>query len=170
MRHSKTFIAIIIGLITASCIGPTGPRGPAGPGTEIYSSTIEIVADEDFGVEDEFVSVASYGWNILDVSTVDEGIVMAYISFQGSTAWHALPLSTPFENDIVVLRYSFDIENFDLIVEGEVANNNEANENLFDGDVLRVVAIPPSLLLKSKGLDYTDYDAVVEAYDLVFKD
>ena len=95
---------------------------------------------------------------------------MAYIRFNGSTAWHALPLSTPFENDIVILRYSFDIDNFDLIVEGEIADNNEANEDLFNGDVLRIVAIPPTLLFKSKGLDYNNYDAIVEAYGLEFDD
>ncbi|MFV1884921.1 MAG: hypothetical protein ACMZ7B_10570 [Balneola sp.] len=169
MKTLKIFITLFIGTLTASCIGPTGPRGPQGE-VEIYSDTIVIVADEDFAVEDEFVSVASYGWNILDEETVDFGLVMGYLRFQGTTSWHALPFNTPFENDIVVLRYSFDIDNFDLIVEGEVADNNEANENLFDGDVLRIVAIPPSLLLKAKGLDYTDYEAVVKAYNLRFDD
>lgn len=168
MKTSKLFIILFIGILTASCVGPTGPRGPAG--SEVYSATIEIVSDEDFGIENEFVSIASYGWNILDISTVDDGLVLGYISFAGSTAWHALPLSTPFENDIVVLRYSFDINNFDLIVEGEVADNNEANENLFDGDILRIIAIPPTVLAKSKGLDYSNYEAVVKAYDLNFED
>lgn len=168
MKTSKIFIFLFIGIITASCVGPTGPRGPAG--SEVYSATIEIDSDVDFGIEDEFVSVASYGWNILDEETVDYGLVLGYIRFQNTTNWHALPFTTPFENDIVVLRYSFDIDNFDLIVEGEVANNNEANENLFDGDVLRIVAIPPTLLLKGKGLDYTNYEAVVNAYNLKFDD
>ncbi len=168
MKTSNIFIALFIGLLTASCVGPTGPQGPAG--SEVYSATIEIDSDVDFGVVDEFVSVASYGWNILDVSTVDDGLVLGYINFAGTTSWHALPLSTPFENDLVVLRYSFDIDNFDLIVEGEIADNNEANENLFDGDVLRIVAIPPTLLAKGKGLDYRNYEAVVKAYNLNFED
>ena len=169
----KTYSTLILASIfITSCVGvgPTGPIGPAGQDAEIYSETITIFSDEDFAIEDEFVSVASYGWNILDELTVDEGMVMAYIRFNGSTAWHALPLSTPFENDIVILRYSFDIDNFDLIVEGEIADNNEANEDLFNGDVLRIVAIPPTLLFKSKGLDYNNYDAIVEAYGLEFDD
>ncbi len=171
MKSTKATITIIAGILFTSCIGssgPTGPQGPSGQSAEIYSETITIDSDIDFGIVDEYVSVASYGWNILDEATVDEGLVLGYLRFQGSTSWHALPLSTPFENDIVILRYSFDIDDFSLIVEGEVANNNEANENLFDGDVLRIVAIPPTRLLKLKGLDYTNYEAVVRAYDLKF--
>lgn len=171
MKQVKAIIPILILFTTISCVesvGPRGPEGPPGRDAEIYTESIEIDADIDFGVVDEFVSVASYGWNILDVETVDYGMVLAYLRFDGSTAWHALPLSTPFENDLVVARYSFDIDNFDLIIEGEIANNNEANEALFDGDVLRVVAIPPTQLSKFKGLDYTDYEAVVQAYDLTF--
>ncbi|GAB5408743.1 MAG: hypothetical protein BalsKO_11080 [Balneolaceae bacterium] len=171
MNSSKAIITIITGVLFTSCIGtsgPAGPEGPAGASAEIYSESITINSDADFAVEDEFVSVASFGWNILDEATVDEGLVLGYLRFNGTTPWHALPLSTPFENDIVILRYSFDINDFSLIVEGEVANNNEVNENLFNGDVLRIVAIPPTLLAKSKGLDYTDYEAVVKAYDIKF--
>ncbi|MEQ9310398.1 MAG: hypothetical protein RLN90_13165 [Balneolaceae bacterium] len=173
MKSLKTIIILITGILFTSCIGtsgPAGPEGPAGESAEVYSETIIIDSEVDFVIDDEFVSIASYGWNILDEATVDEGLVLGYIRFNGSTPWHALPISTPFENDIVILRYSFDIDDFTLILEGEVANNNEANENLFDGDVLRVVAIPPTLLAKAKGLDYTNYEAVVKAYNLVFED
>lgn len=173
MKSLKTIIILITGILFTSCIGtsgPAGPEGPAGESAEVYSETIIIDSEVDFVIDDEFVSIASYGWNILDEATVDEGIVLGYIRFNGSTPWHALPISTPFENDIVILRYSFDIDDFTLILEGEVANNNEANENLFDGDVLRVVAIPPTLLAKAKGLDYTNYEAVVKAYNLDFED
>lgn len=171
MKPTKAIAIIITGILFASCIGtsgPAGPEGPAGESAEIYSETITINSDTDFGRDDEFVSIASYGWNILDEATVDEGLVLGYIRFQNTTPWHALPLSTPFENDIVILRYSFDIDDFSLILEGEVADNNEANENLFDGDILRIVAIPPSLLFKSKGLDHSNYEAVVNAYNLEF--
>ncbi len=173
MKSTKTIITIITGILFTSCVGtsgPAGPEGPAGQSAEIYSETITINSDLDFGVVDEYVSVASYGWNILDVETVDDGIVLAYVRFQGTTPWHALPLSTPFENDIVVLRYSFDINDFSLIVEGEVADNNEVNENLFDGDILRIVAIPPTYPAKMVNIDYTDYEAVVKAYNLHFDD
>ena len=66
-----------------------------------------------------------------------------------------MPLSTPFENDVVVLRYSFDVDNFDLIIEGETANNNDLNEDLFDGDIIRVIAIPLAMF-KSKGINYNN--------------
>ncbi|MFN1833986.1 hypothetical protein AB2B38_001890 [Balneola sp. MJW-20] len=161
---------LISSLFISSCIvGDEGPAGPPGrDGTvEIYTSTIQIQAS-DFVIEDEYISVAEYGWDNLDVATVDEGLVLGYIRFEGTTAWQSLPLSVPFESDLVVLRYSFDIETFNLIVEGEIANNNAANAQLFDGDVLRVVAIPPSRLKMGKGIDYTNYEQVVDAYGIKF--
>ncbi|MEQ9265632.1 MAG: hypothetical protein RLN81_10455 [Balneolaceae bacterium] len=165
MRATKIFTVLVIGFFATSCVTEIGPAGEDGV-VEIYTSTIVINSNIDFGVVDEFVSIASYEWNNLDEATVDYGVVLGYLRFEGSTNWHALPFSTPFENDVVVLRYSFDINNFDLIIEGEVADNNEVNEAIFDGDELRVVAIPSSLLLKGKGIDYSDYEQVARLYNL----
>ena len=177
MRAQLLSTILLGSLIFSSCVSTVGPEGPAGRDgrdghdgddgqVEIYNGTFTVDSDIDFGIVDEYVSVASYAWGILDEVTVDEGLVLAYIRFEGSTAWHSLPLSTPFENDIVVLRYSFDIDNFDLIVEGEVANNNELNEDLFDGDTIRVIAIPPSMMLKGKNIDYNNYEQVKTLYEL----
>lgn len=167
----RIFTIGLVGIATVSCISTTGPEGPPGRDgddgvVEIYSASIDIDADQDFEVVDEYVSVASYGWDILDEETVDYGVVLAYLRFDGTTNWHALPMSVPYENDLLVLRYSFDIDNFDLIIEGEVAGNNNVNEALFDGDTFRIVAIPPGLLLKGKVIDYSNYDEVAEAYGL----
>ncbi len=171
MRAQKIIIIGLLGFIIASCEVSVGPEGPAGRDgrdgeVEIYNGTFTINSNNDFGVIDDFVSVASYEWDILDVATVDEGLVLAYIQFSGTTSWKSLPLSTPFEDDVVVLRYGFDIDNFDLIIEGEIANNNEMNEGIFDGDVVRVIAIPPSQLFKTKGVNYDDYEQIASIYNL----
>ena len=166
----KTITLTLIAVLTTSCInneGPIGPRGEDGQ-VEIYSDTIIIDADVDFGVIDEFLSLASYGWGPLDEETVDYGVVLAYLRFEGTTAWQSLPLTTPFDGDAVILRYSFDIDNFDLIIEGEVGGNNELNEDLFDGDVLRIVAIPPSQLGRAKAINLNNYEDVVAFYGLEF--
>ncbi|MBO6621204.1 MAG: hypothetical protein JJ892_02755 [Balneola sp.] len=168
MKQSKFLLPLFsILLLTQACtITNEGPQGPPGAdGVQIYSSTSTIFAD-DFDIVDEFVSINEFEWDILDEATVDEGLVLGYLQFEGTTSWHALPFSTPFQDDLVNLRYVFDINSFDLLLEGEVADNNEVNEDLFDGDVLRVVAIPPSLLFKSKGLDYRNYNQVAEFYGL----
>lgn len=163
-------VPMFIMLVTA-CAGPTGPRGPKGErgddGIQIYSDVIKINA-QDFIRIDEYVSVNKFEWDLLDEATVDEGLVLAYLRFKGETAWNSLPYSIPFENDFVNMRYLFDINSFDLIIEGEIAGNNGINEDLFDGDYLRVIAIPPSLMLRAKNLDYSDYDAVVKAYNLEY--
>ncbi len=170
-RSINTILSLFLSIfILQGCtITNEGPRGPQGrdgaDGVQIYSSTSTIFAD-DFDVVDEFVSINEFEWDILDEETVDFGMVLGYIQFEGTTSWHALPFSVPFENDLVNLRYVFDINSFDLLLEGEVADNNEANEDLFDGDVLRVVAIPPSQVFKAKGFDYRNYNQVAEYYGL----
>lgn len=173
MRATVTIGLLVMGFIFSSCISTISPEGPRGRDgrdgeVDIYNGSFVINSTNDFGVVDEYVSIASYGWDILDVSTVDEGLVLAYIQFDGSTSWQSLPLSTPFENDVVVLRYGFDIDNFDLILEGETPDNNQINESLFDGNIVRVVAIPPGQMFKGKGLDYSDFEQVKAFYNLEF--
>ncbi len=163
MKNFTSLLSLLSLSLILACTGPVGPAGA--PGVQIYSSTSSIFADE-FVALDEFVSVNEFSWDLLDEETVDEGLVMGYLQFEGTTSWHALPFSVPFENDVVFLRYEFDINSFDLILEGEVANNNQVNADLFDGDILRVVAIPPSLIIRGKGLDYKNYEDVAKAYNL----
>lgn len=157
---SLLFVLLFFGI---ACEGPAGPPGRDAE-VAIFSQTIQIL-NTDFVVEDEFTSVAEYTWNALDELTVDEGIVLGYLRFEGTTAWHPLPLTTPFANDVVVLRYNFDIDSFNLILEGEVADNNATNADIFDGDTLRVVVIPPNQLIKGK-IDYSNYEQVAKLYGL----
>lgn len=169
MRYAQFTPIFLIALISGACINSTGPRGPEGApgldGVQIYSEVARINA-ADFVAIDEFISINRFEWNILDELTVDEGLVLGYLRFSGETSWNALPFGIPFENDYVNLRYVFDINSFDLVIEGEIANNNIANEDLFDGDDLRVVAIPPTLMVRGKGLDYRNYDEVARVYNL----
>lgn len=163
MYALRSVIILLILLIISSCtIYDNNVEGQA---EVVYSSTI-LIRSADFVPQDEFITVANYGWDNLDAETVDYGLVLGYIRFQGTTSWQSLPLSVPFENDLVNLRYNFDIDTFDLVLEGEVANNNEANAALFDEDTLRVIAIPPDALVQAKGLNYNDYEQVVEFYNI----
>lgn len=131
----------------------------------VYSSTINIHSN-DFTYVDDYITMAEYGWDNLDEEMVDFGLVHGYLRFEGTTAWHALPFSVPFENDLVNLRYQFDIGTFNLLLEGEVAGNNQANADLFHNDILRVIAIPPSAIVRGKGIDYRNYQQVIELYGL----
>jgi len=159
----KAFLLVII-LVAAAC-EVTEVNEITEVSNPVFSDTITIFED-DFVADDEFISVAEYAWDILDVTTVDEGVVLGYIQFEGTTSWHALPLTVPFENDVVVLRYNFDVDTFNLIVEGEVANNNSANANLFDGDILRIVAIPPDQISGKSNIDFSNYTEVASKFDL----
>ena len=74
-----------LGLLIASCEMSVGSQGLAGLDgrdgedgqVEIYSGTFTIDSDNDFGEIDEYISIASYSWDVLDVSTVDDGVVLA---------------------------------------------------------------------------------------------
>jgi len=159
----KAFLLVLM-LVAAAC-EVTEVNEITEVSNPVFSDTITIFED-DFVADDEFISVAEYAWDILDVTTVDEGVVLGYIQFEGTTSWHALPLTVPFENDVVVLRYNFDVDTFNLIVEGEVANNNNANANLFDGDVLRIVAIPPDQISGKAKIDFSNYQEVATRFNL----
>ncbi|MEX0609068.1 MAG: hypothetical protein WD016_05525 [Balneolaceae bacterium] len=163
MKATKYFLFSITLLLLTSCTIYDNEID-----TEIdlvYSDTITILAS-DFVAEDEYVSVAEYGWDNLDEFLVDEGLVLGYLRFEGTTAWQALPFAVPFENDFVNLRYLFDINNFSLVIEGEVPDNNEVNAELFNGDVLRIIAIPPAQIVQGKGIDYNNYEQVAKIYNL----
>ncbi len=155
-------ILVVLSIITLSSCTINEADGDV---NLVYTDTITIDED-DFVAEDDFITVAEYGWDNLNEAVVDEGLVLGYLRFEGQTAWQALPMSVPFENDLVVLRYLFDIDTFNLILEGEVGGNNEANAELFDGDVLRVIAIPPSEIVRGKGIDYSNYEQVARIYNL----
>ncbi|MEX2477368.1 MAG: hypothetical protein WD357_02960 [Gracilimonas sp.] len=163
MKTLKSFLLLFSLLLLSSCT--VYDNNVEGEADTVYSSTITIRAN-DFVPEDEFISVAEYGWDNLDEEMVDYGMVLGYLRFEGTTAWQALPFSVPFQNDLVNLRYYFDIDNFSLVIEGEVADNNYENENMFDRDVLRVVAIPPSIIVKGKGIDYRNYEQISELYGI----
>jgi hypothetical protein len=159
----KSLIILITLFLFTSCT--IYDNDVEGSGDVVYTSTITIRSD-DFVAEDAFISIAEYGWDNLDEEMVDHGLVLGYIRFEGTTSWQALPFSVPFENDLVNLRYLFDIDNFSLVIEGEVADNNEANANLFNRDELRVVGIPPSIIVKGKGINYRNYEEVKRLYKL----
>lgn len=163
MKALKFFLLIFSLFAISSCtIYDNNVEGDA---DLVYSSTINIRAN-DFVFVDDYITMAEYGWDNLDEEMVDYGLVHGYLRFEGTTAWHALPFSVPFENDLVNLRYQFDIGSFSLILEGEVAGNNQANADLFHNDVLRVIAIPPSAIVRGKGVDYRNYQQVIELYGL----
>lgn len=163
MKILKLVLILLSLLLFTSCT--IYDNNVDGEGDVVYTSTITIRAN-DFVPENDFITVASYGWDNLDEEVVDYGLVLGYLRFEGTTAWNALPFSVPFENDLVNLRYYFDINDFSLVIEGEVADNNNANANLFDRDVLRVVAIPPTLLVQGKGVNYRNYEQVRELYNI----
>ena len=163
MKTRKLLLALTSFFALSSCT--IYDNDVEGTGDTVYTNTITIRSN-DFIPEDDFISVAEYGWDNLDEEMVDYGMVLGYIRFEGTTAWQALPFSVPFENDLVNLRYYFDVNNFSLVIEGEIADQNEANAELFNRDVLRVVAIPPSIIVKGKGIDYSNYEQVSAIYDL----
>ena len=91
-KSNSTLLLLATALLFQACTitneGPRGPRGNDGvDGVQIYSSTSTIFAD-DFDIVDEYVSINEFEWDLLDESTVDEGLVLGYLQFEGTTSWH----------------------------------------------------------------------------------
>ncbi len=163
MKAYKIILLLLLFFSITSCI--VHEEKVEGTADTVYSSTITIL-ESDFVNEDEYVTVAEYGWDNLDEEMVDYGLVLGYIKFKGTTAWHALPYAVPYENDLVNLRYFFDINNFSLVLEGEVPYQTRDNAAIFHGDVLRIIAIPPTQIIRAKGFNYRNYNQVIEYYNI----
>lgn len=163
MRISSAIIIMSLGLLLSAC---TIYENDVSGEVELVQSSTITVLESDFVIEDEFISVAEYGWDMLDAFTVDQGMVLAYLQFEGTSSWQALPFSVPFSNDLVNLRYGFDVGLFNLIIEGEIADNNEVNASLFHRDKLRVITIPPSAIAQGNHVDHRNYEQIVELYHL----
>lgn len=159
MKRILTLISVFVLLVTA-CEGPQGPPGFDGfDGEIIASSAFEIVLD--FTAQDNYEYIESYGFNVLPTD-----VTLVYIEWEvdnGEPIWRLLTQNVFFDDD-TVLVYNFDFTQQDV----RFFLDGTTDFNTLDGvwtqnQAFRVVVVPADNVGR---VDYSDFDAVVERYNI----
>ena len=149
-----SLVLILMGLLIASCEGPSGPPGPQGPsgvsGTNIVGKTYEYTAS--FTTSNNF----SYIIN-LPVTIYNSDVILGYILWgteNGNPIWRPLPQTIMFDNgDQLIYQFDFTKSNLQLFLD---SNFNLATlENSFAiNKTFRFVVVPADFANKiSKNLN-----------------
>jgi hypothetical protein len=166
----SAFVAMLF--ISQSCVGPEGPPGPQGfdgydgvdgkDGEEAY--VFEFVFDfesPDYGVLLEYPD---------GFTALDSDVVLVYLLWDtlddGTEVWRLLPQSMI--TDFGFLQYNFDFTKFDarVFLDSDF-NLDNLGSPFLDNWLARVVVVPGQF---SGRMDYTDYDAVKETFNLPDKE
>lgn len=158
-------------LIGAGCEGPVGPPGLDGlPGPQGPQG---VAGAEAYVVEYEFSFVApDYGEFLFydDVEALPSDVVLVYLLWgedeDGLEIWRLLPQSQITE--FGWLQYNFDFtEDYAYVFMEADFLLDDLGADFTDGWVARVVIVPGGFVDgRSLPVDYSDYNAVKEAYGI----
>jgi hypothetical protein len=164
-----TTLAALFFLVLTSCMvdgdGPQGPRGPAGQdgldGEEAYVFEYENVnfVAPDYNAFVEFPST---------FQMLNSDMVLVYflwdVTDAGDDVWRIAPQLMV--TDYGLLQYNFDFTKFDvqLFLDGDF-NLDLLGASYTDNWVVRVVVVPGQFENRTN-IDFSDYNAVKEAYGL----
>ena len=153
------FLALTI-IVVASCEGPMGP--PGNDGEPLIGTVIEIKGN--FRPSNNYTIFYTFPKNL---KVYDGDAVLVYIlwdvvknnSGKDTDVWRLLP-QTVFLNDGTVLQYNYDYTTAD--VEIKLGGNfRTLLPSESENQVFRIVVLPAAFLKNTKGIDYNDYDDVV---------
>lgn len=157
---------ILFGL--SSCYYDEDTRGPRG--YDGRDGIDGVDGDESFVFEYE-LSFTAPEYSVLlnlpnDFTMLDSDVALVYflweVTSDGTEVWRAVPQTLYFSDG--VLTYNYDFTKFDVSVflDGTV-NFDGLGANTTDNWIARVVVVPGQF---SGRIDYSDYDAVVEYFEL----
>lgn len=161
-----SLVLILMGLLVASCEGPSGPPGPAGaPGTYVVGKTYEYNIS--------FSSSNNYQLSVdLPQEALKSDVVLAYMlfdTFDGENVWRPLPQTYMLPEGLLVYNYDFtrfDIKfymdtNFDPILLNDTWKVNHK---------LRVVVVPSDFASKiSKTASFEEVTTALKIKEVDFK-
>jgi hypothetical protein len=175
MKNIILFFLMATAIGFAGCQGPPGPPGPEGPsgnpgprgpqgdpGEEAY--VFEIV----FSYPRE---TYEYFWDFPSNFTVfesDKILVYHLWDVNGNTdVWRQLPQVVFFNQGILQMNFDFTIFDVRLFLEANFPLIELTNTFLNDW-VSRIVVVPAALQNEAitNGLDFSDYNAVIEYFNL----
>lgn len=159
-------LLVLSGILLIGCETPVpGPQGRDG-----IDGIDGLNGEESFVFEYEFSFTAPEYSALLELpntfNMLDSDVMLVYFLWEfaedDTEIWRALPQSLFFEDGI--LHYNYDFTKFDATVflDGTV-NLNGLGADYTDNWIARIVVIPGQF---SGRIDYSDYDAIKEAFDL----
>lgn len=173
MKTLTRFILALTFVITISCEGPMGPPGV--DGTNILGQVIEITGD--FTPNNNYSLYYTFKNN---VEIYDGDVVLVHILWEtvetnnGGKAdvWRLLPQTVVLDDGILQYNYDYTTADVRIFLEGDTNFNNLLPAET-EGQIFRI-SILPADLLKTRTVDYEDYNAVMDMIkfnpDAIIKD
>lgn len=158
--------------------GPPGEQGPRGPsGSANVNSQIVTLSTENFQSGDSQTGttlVQPFTYSALTSVVIEDGVVLAYLEYQGTDVWETLPINDNyFFNDgssvEVNMRFRYAVNEFIFFIQNfATLTSDEINQQklFFDGSRLKVVTIPPSSSAASAVSQSMSHDEAMKALGL----
>jgi hypothetical protein len=166
-----SLVLILMGLLIASCEGPSGPPGPQGPsgvsGTNILGQTYEYTAS--------FTTANNFSYLInLPVTIYNSDVILAYIQWDlassGNPIWRPLPQTIMFNNgDQLIYQYDFTKNSIQLFLDSNF-NLNTLESSFATNQKFRFVVVPSDFANKlSKNPSYEEVTQALKIKEVDFK-
>lgn len=132
--------SILLVFLIVGCDALEGPPGEDGndgaANVEAETFTIDASAFQADGTAQSY----THSTSLITDRIVGEGMVLGYIRIDGEGGWTALPLTIAPESETINITYQYDEAQFELLL---IASNELPDPALFDGDRIKIVAVPP---------------------------
>lgn len=166
MKKIFYLFMITTALVIGGCEGPEGPRGPQGPaGGNVEAEVFELI-NVDFSLNNngEYTIFRNLTLNILDSDVVLIYRMAGTIDAQ-TPIWQLLPRTLFLNEGELDYDYDFSAEDFTIYAGGTY--NLALTPEYINDQVFRIVIIPGQFSDRPASVvDFSDYNAVIEAYNL----
>ncbi len=153
----------VVGITTLSgCEGDPGPQGAPGPESEVFEVTTDFVPDAD----PEFSYRSFFDLNPA-IFASDNVLIYELAAVQNNLdVWKLLPQVYTF-SDGGIAQYNFDFttNDFSIFIDANF-DRSTLPAAWVDNKTFRIVIVPGYFSRGGTPVDYTDYNAVIEAYGI----
>ena len=145
------------------CEGPEGPQGPEGaPGFSAESEVFEV-SNVDFTATNDWFVTFGLTPTILES---DNLLVYELVNTNdGIDAWALLPQIYYFDGGQAQYNFNFSYDQFSIFIDTDL-DFNTLPATFTQNKVFRIVVVPGYFSKGTPQFDYTDYDAVIKAFNI----
>lgn len=163
MKKIFLFLAVAGMMALQGCEGPEGPAGPQGqPGFTAESEVFEVANVNFSPANDWFLTYT------LDPVILQSDNLLVYElvnSNDNIDTWALLPQVYYFGGGEAQYNFSFSYDQFSLFIDSNL-DFNTLPATFTNNKVFRIVIIPGYFSKGTQTVDHSDYNAVIEAYNI----